>query len=289
MWNEYKKKWSVLLLLKKIILIIIALFTILFCTGLGYFHYKNISSFHGADIIDLKSDNHSLLFYGSKHSNDKTDPMFKEIEKYFYNIKPQMVLVEGDFDKYDFTNVDEAILKGESAFVTYLAKKNGIPVESVEPSMKKQFDFLLKKYDKNKVLLMYILRQIYQYQNQQKNNPMNFQQTIGEYVNSMVGQGFPLNSDEAKMDNILNLLKSYLNQNINNDNWTSIDVYSIYNNNGTELNMIYNDVLNMRNEFLLSEIEENLKNNNRVFIIMGGNHVKEEKENIKDIFSEVAK
>jgi len=276
-------------LLKKIILIIIALFIITFCADVGYYHYKNISSFHGEDIIDLKSDNHRLLFYGSKHSNDKTNPMFKEIEKYFYNIKPQVVLVEGDFNQNDYTNSDESILHGESAFVTYLAKKNDIHVESVEPSMKKQFDFLLKKYDKNKVLLMYILRQIYQYQNQQKNNQMNFQQTIGDYVNSMVAQGFPLNSDEAKLDNILNLLKSYLNQNINNNNWTSIDVYSIYNNNGTELNMIYNDVLNMRNEFLLSKIQENLKNNNRVFIIMGGNHVKEEKENIKDIFLKVSK
>lgn len=274
--------------LKKIIFPIITLLIII-CTGAGYYYYKYFILFYGKDILDLKSNNHTLLFYGSRHSNDPDIPMFKQIELYFYKTKPQIVLVEGDFNKLNFTNRDESILKGESAFVTYLAEKNNISVRSVEPSRKEQFDYLLKKYNKDKVMAMYILRQMIQFQREQTTSPKNFKQAVGTFVDGMIKDGFPLSNDESKFDNILNIIKNNLNQEIDDDNWTSIDIDSVVYKNKSEINDIYKEVLNMRNQYLLSTIDTNLKNYDRVFIVMGGDHVIDEKKNIIDIFNQISK
>jgi hypothetical protein len=106
-------------------------------------------------------------------------------------------LVEGDADKWEYYDINSAIAQGESSYIAFLARKENILLKSVEPSQKEQFDYLLQKYNKNRVLAMYILRQTYQYQNQYNNNPINYEQKIQSFVNCMMENGFPITEEEA--------------------------------------------------------------------------------------------
>ena len=105
-------------------------------------------------ILDLKSSSKHLLFYGSRHCNDKSDPMFKDIEERLSMSNPQIVLVEGYSNKSRYESAYEAILNGESSFVSFLAETNKIPLDTVEPSKEDQYKSLLSKCDKEKVLSM---------------------------------------------------------------------------------------------------------------------------------------
>lgn len=155
--------------------------------------------------------------------------------------------------------------------------------------MEEQFDYLLKKYDRESTMAMYILRQIYQYQSQNKDNPILFIKSMEQFVSHFVRDGFPLSEEEANFKSIQKLLKPYLQIEIDENNWTTIDVYSVVFKSGNKINDIYREIYTIRNEKLKSNIENSLLNYDRIFVIMGSDHVLDEKDNIKHIFNNTAK
>jgi hypothetical protein len=267
----------------------VLVFTLLLVIVIAFVVYFKYLSNESIKIIDLKSNSKRLLFYGSVHSNNKVDPMFTDIESKFNSTKPQVVLVEGDANIKEYTDRDNAIKNGESAYVSYLAQKNSILAESIEPSLKDQYQYLLNKYDKDRVLLMYILRQIHQFQGQDDSKSIVFKRELQSYIYGMVSAGFPLDENEAKIDNIMSLLESYLKEDIDDGNWKSIDVRKYVLREETDLNGIYNEVYEFRNKSLESKIEMYLKKYDRVFVIMGNQHLRDEETHIKEIFSKLSK
>ena len=188
--KKMKSKTKLTIIISVILILIIAIIYLCRALYLDYYYNK-------IHIIDLESKERHLLFYGSRHSNDKSNPMFKDIEERFYSTNPQIVFVEGDYNENKYDNVDTAIAQGESAFVTFLAQKENTLLKSVEPSPKDQYEYLLQKYDKDMVLMMYILRQTYQYQNQNDVNQINYEETIKSFVNGMMEEGFPITDEDA--------------------------------------------------------------------------------------------
>lgn len=265
-----------------VVVVIIAFISVVFI----YFKSEE-NKLPGVKIIDMKSGGKHLLFYGSRHSNDKTDPMFEDIEKKFLSMNPQVVLVEGDMNNTRYNDIDAAIKNGESSFVSYLAQENNIPLQSVEPPMRDQYQHLLGKFDKTRVLLMYILRQVQQYQRELDNKPIVFTEELQRLVNGMVRTGFPLDEDETKIDNVMGVLSSYLNQNIDNSNWKNIDTKKYVFRNSADLYGIYKEVYKFRNKYLISTIENKLEKYDRVFVIMGNGHVEDEKEHVTEVFKRV--
>lgn len=269
---------------KTIIILFLFLFAAAGCSG------STKSTIKGVEIIDLKSNGKHLFFYGSKHSNNKSDPMFKEIKKYFYNIDPQMVLVEGYANNTVFENEDKAIQAGENAYVSYIAQKEDIPLDTVEPSKKQQFSSLLNKYDTEKVLAMYVLRQLYQYQNQQKENPKPIKELLEQFVqNFLLNDGFPLEESQTDFEYVRSLLKPYLKVELDEANWMEVDVYSVVYNEGSEINDIYKETYSIRNKYLISTLEEKLQKYDRIFVIMGSQHVIDEREHIEEVLSKLEK
>jgi hypothetical protein len=268
------------------LLIGILLFVTIFWI-VGYYTGFNQSKIRGVTIVELNNSNKHMVFYGSRHCNDKNDPIFKDIEKWFYKLNPQIVLVEGYYDTKNYIDADNAIQKGEMAYVSYLAQKNNVKLGSVEPSMEEQYEYLLGKYDSEKVLAMYVLRQLNQYQKQQGNRPMSFPEVLEEYIVGLSKSGFPVEEEECNIAFIQKLLNPYLKEELNENNWTQVDAYSIVYNKGTDINEIYQEIYVLRNENLKAVIRENLKQYDRVFIMMGSQHVLDEKEHVKEVFENI--
>jgi hypothetical protein len=80
-----------------------------------------------------------------------------------------------------------------------------------------------------------------------------------------------------------------LKEDINNSNWKSIDTIKYVFREGADLNGIYNEVYNFRNQYLLYTIEIHLKKYDRVFVIMGSSHVRDEKTHIEEVFRKLKK
>ena len=86
-----------------------------------------------------------LVLIGVSHSNDseQINKIKREIEKF----NPDVILIEGEFEKAKFSSESEAILHGwEMGFVSYFARKRNILLEPNDPSDEECIKFIGKIY-----------------------------------------------------------------------------------------------------------------------------------------------
>lgn len=236
--------------------------------------------------LHLISDEKELFWFSGIHNNNPKHEMFNDIKKQFTTFKPDYVLVEGDANKYSYTSEIHAKSKGESAYVSYLCDKGNIEVGSIEPPIETQIHQLLKTYKENDILAMYILRQINQIQRESQNVNINFFNYIVPFTQRYVSKEFSYSSKDIDNDFIVRILEPHIKMKINNDNWKQVDAYSIvYSNNGI-IHSIYTNVLNYRDEYSIGLISNKLKSYNRIFIMMGADHIKAQEKALRKIFDE---
>ena len=115
-------------------------------------------------ILELNNGSKHLVMYGCKHSFSPLDTMFIDIQNKFEKLNPDFALNEGgNWPIYD--SRDETIMRsGEQGFLRFLCKKYNVPVRSFEPKPVGEYKYLVSKYKKDDVLLMYFCRQIVQIQ-----------------------------------------------------------------------------------------------------------------------------
>lgn len=120
-------------------------------------------------IIKRDTNDQSLVFIGTRHSNDIADPQFEVIKSVWHQFlktkskQPRIVLIEGGAWPAR-PDIETSVLQaGESGFMTYLAHEEKIPVFSPEPNRKEEADALAKTYGQDVVMLCYFLRQIAQW------------------------------------------------------------------------------------------------------------------------------
>lgn len=241
--------------------------------------------YQGKD-LELNAGNKALFWFSGIHSNDPNHEMFEDIEKAFTVFDADYVLVEGDYDDR-YQNIEDPFqvrLHGESAYVTYLSRKNNIPISSIEPPMSDQLKFLQKEYKSSDILAMYMLRQINQMQRESKNKPIDF----FNYMKKFASKYQMKNSFEAVNRNkIIELLEPHIGFKVTSKNWKNINAYEIvYNETGT-INDIYNDILAFRDEYSVKLIKEKLNEYDRLFIMMGADHIKVQREALEKYFDEL--
>lgn len=113
-------------------------------------------------VFNLKLDSSTggqLHYFGAVHSRDLDQQQFKEIENAWEDLKPDVAFYEGP-NRPIFETREETIRKtGESGFVRYLAKKDGIPFITLEASPIAEVKGFLEKYSAEQVMLFFILRE----------------------------------------------------------------------------------------------------------------------------------
>ncbi len=232
-------------------------------------------------VLELENKENHLIVYGCPHSFDPSDSMFMDIEKRILKLNPDMVLNEGG-NWPVFDTKKETILKsGEQGFTIYICNKNNIAVKTFEPKPKQEFDFILSKYDKNDVLLMYFCRQISQLQRSQQIN--NFQSYMIKFLSYLKGNGFPVIDTEKEYDLLITYYEKKFKEKFNWEKFNPENVWPNYNN--TILNEINKEVGKFRDKSILDSMEIELYNNGKVFVIMGGNHLLDQEKAIKKIFN----
>lgn len=124
----------------------------------------------------IKNNEKNIYYYGIKHNNNPKDKCYFEIENNVKAIKPELIVVEGVYQlneprKDQFLNAiiklkKEYIIQnyGENLFVAQLAHINNINVISPEPKLLTEINMLIdKEYDKEKIILYYMCKLIYQW------------------------------------------------------------------------------------------------------------------------------
>ena len=133
---------------------------------------------------------------------------------------------------------------------------------------------------------MYILRQVNQIQRESENVDINFFEYIIPFTQKYISKELSYSKEDINNEFIARILEPYIKMRIDNDNWKQVDAYSIvYRNNGI-IHTIYTDVLNYRDEYSISLISDKLKSYNRIFIMMGADHIKTQEKELRKIFDE---
>jgi hypothetical protein len=246
-------------------------------------------SFKGQDLHLINGDK-ELFWFSGMHTNNPKHIMFEDIKAQFELFNPNFVLVEGGFNKdiYKYeTDELNAKLNGESAYVAFLCGQNDIEVGSMEPPVPMQIDMLTETYDENSILAMYILRQIYQKKRESQNVDINFMEYMISFSQYIVSEGLSFNVEDIDEDFIVNILEPYTGFRVNNDNWKQINAHEmVYVKEGI-VHSIYTDILNYRDEYSVNLIKEMFEEYNRVFVMMGADHIENQKEELIEFFEDM--
>ncbi len=234
-----------------------------------------------ADHLELSNGHTSLFWFDVVHSNNPRDIMFKDLESLLTENEPDLVLVEGGYNTFQGSR-ETAIAEGESAFAAYIAKQNGILVEDIEPPFAKQIAYLQTKYDPDAILAMYLLRQIGSESLMQEEHNINFCDNLENMTYFLIENG--LNYQNVNTGNILATLNRFLPEPINDQNWRGLKVYQIYAKNKGIIHTIYDDITSYRNMYLV-ELVQQKTHCDKIFIVMGGQHLKDTKRQLQDMYS----
>jgi hypothetical protein len=238
---------------------------------------------HRPEYLVLEKGPYRLFFYGAVHSNDIRDPMFNDIDSQFTGHRPNFVLVEGGYDERHYKTREKAAKEGEAAYVSFLARKAGCLVGSIEPPDSLVIEKLKQKYDESSILTMYLLRQIFQLQREAKHREIEFEGYTVNFARSYAKIG-NFEAYIGTFPDVQNLIFDETKLKITKDNWKLANVFDVVYKPPGKIHAIYKEVLKARDEYAAGLILKKLAEHKRVFVIMGGDHIKSQKHKLEKEF-----
>jgi hypothetical protein len=100
-----------------------------------------------------------LYYFGAEHLTDPAHAQFEAIERAWNALKPTVAYYEGANRPIAETRDETIRQAGESGFVRFLAKRDGVPFVSLEPSPAAEAAYVMRKFPAEQVLLFYVLRE----------------------------------------------------------------------------------------------------------------------------------
>lgn len=100
-----------------------------------------------------------LSYFGAEHLTDPAHAQFAEIERAWNALKPTAAYYEGPNRPIAETKDETIRQAGESGFVRFLAKRDGVPFASLEPSPAEEAAHIMRKFPAEQVMLFYVLRE----------------------------------------------------------------------------------------------------------------------------------
>lgn len=129
-----------------------------------------------------------------------------------------------------------------------------------------------------------MLRQINQMQRESKNKSIDFFNYMEKFVSKYKMKN---NFETVNRNKIIELLEPYIGFKVTTKNWKRINAYEIvYKETGT-INNIYTDILAFRDEYSVKLIKEKLNEYDRLFIMMGADHIKVQRDTLEKYFDEL--
>lgn len=101
----------------------------------------------------------ALYYYGASHSDDPSHPQFDEIERAYDGFQPTVVFYEGPARPIAATWEETIGRYGESGFLRFLAERDGLAIERLEPDPVAEMQYVLQSFTPEEAMLFYVLRE----------------------------------------------------------------------------------------------------------------------------------
>jgi hypothetical protein len=223
---------------------------------------------------DLSNGKKHLVFFGASHTRDIAHPQFKQLEKAFRDLSPEIAFNEGGQIPEDRTypHFDSAIQKkGETGCVKYLCDESGIKMMNGDMEDTEEFTALLKIIPQDQVYLYMATERFL--------NPFNLghfdNMTLDEafqkkFIAYLERSGFPLTDEEKTFPYLSALYKRHLGTDLNLD--SLVEVHEYYLIDEGMFGKVGRATKEVRDQALLRKIDAALDTHDRVFVVFGGSH-----------------
>lgn len=219
-------------------------------------------------ILELNKRGGSLFYYGAFHKVDPSHPQFADIEQRWENFEPTLAYCEGNIWPLEESRTKAIENYGEQGLVTFLAARDGIQIECIDPSLKEQAIYLYKYFPPHLIKAYYVMRQA------AINRMLKRDILASKYVNRYFRKfrqiegfhNFPSNFDDY--ERMVSMLFPDLEE------WQQIPYFYFHcKNSGGFLVDIHRKLNEYRDQFMVKKVVQALKNGQRVFAIVGRSHV----------------
>jgi hypothetical protein len=106
----------------------------------------------------------ALLFFGAAHIHEPGDPQVERIAALWAEFRPTLAFNEGGDPQVEASAAAAVARFGESGLVRFLARRDGVPAASIEPSMRAQVEALRTSgFNDEQILVFFVLRQMPQH------------------------------------------------------------------------------------------------------------------------------
>jgi hypothetical protein len=100
----------------------------------------------------------AVTLFGAEHSRDPKHPQFARLEQAFRTAAPTLVFYEGP-DRGEAASAEETIrTMGEPGWLRFAAKQSKVAVRTLEPNPQQQLGMLMGEFPLDEVLLFFVLR-----------------------------------------------------------------------------------------------------------------------------------
>lgn len=228
-------------------------------------------------IVKFEQGAKTVVFCGVNHLTDDSNiehPMFKAIEKAFFDFKPEVAINEGgDISKKQYKSKRDALLQdGEIGLTKVLCDSLKIQPVDGDPSAAYEFQALLRTYSKGE-LLAYIIteRLMWGLKGQGLKDNTAIEKIYTNFVQKYImGKGgIQLSTQEQTFDFYKANYKTLLNR--------DFDINELEPTNPFEpegkFQAIGRRSKEIRDQYLIQTVDNLLKTHDKVFIVFGGWHL----------------
>jgi len=242
---------------------------------MSYQEFSMVKELKLPQILNLKSSEKEILYFGTYHSNSISDSLFLRIKKEFKEFQPNFVLHEGGNDWPIYKNKDSTVLiSGEPGYIIQLSQDNKIKYSTIEPKAKDEYEYLLKRYSLEYVVLMYMCRQIDNQQRlaiQHNTTDIQFIHNMNYFFRMLANDGIPINGEKLEFLYWKNVYKKLLKEELV---WRKFNPELYYPNKYlTKLNEINRVSDEFRNSYMVEKILSTSDKFDKLMVLLGGGHL----------------
>ena len=219
-------------------------------------------------VLEMDSLGGSLMYYGAFHKVDPSHPQFEDIEQKWENFRPTLAYCEGNIWPLEESRTEAIENYGEQGLVTFLAARDNIPIECIDPSLADQVELLKNCYPPHLIKVYYVLRQAAINRMLKRDIPDSL------YANRYLRQLDLILGRTKPPSNLKDFKRmvSFLFPEL--EDWQKIP-YSYFRlpESGGFLTAIHRKLNKYRDRVMIRKVARALKKGNRVFAVVGRSHV----------------
>jgi hypothetical protein len=219
-------------------------------------------------VLEMQLQEGTLLYYGAFHKVDPAHPQFADIEERWEKFRPTLAFCEGYVWPLEESH-DKAIEKyGEQGFITYLAARDGIQVECIDPPLTHQIRYLKNYFPHHLIKAYYVLRQA------AINRMLKRDTSATVYAHRYFRKINHVHGHHRSPSNLKDFEAMVYSLFPELDDWQKIpNSYFRQQESGGFLAAIHQKLNRYRDRIMIKKVTKALKRGKRVFAIVGRSHV----------------